>query len=109
VSAKVQAPLTLPCASVILHYPAMVALWQADNHVKVSAIDMLPAGLNFEVFEKPELQIQDPELASSRSGLSQHVENYDLDDEQVVPDNQPVTPDITIATESPKHKRRTLE
>lgn len=85
-------------------------LWLPEHFSRIcSAIDMLPAGLNFEVFEKSELQIQDPELASSRSGLSQHVENYDLDDEQVVPDNQPVTPDTTIVTESPKHKRRTLE
>jgi hypothetical protein len=70
---------------------------------------MLPADLNFDVSE------QDPESASARSGLSQRLESYGLDDEQVVPDSQPsvqpITPDTTIRTESttkPK-KKRTLK
>jgi hypothetical protein len=59
---------------------------------------MLPGDLNFDISEKV------TESASSRSGLSQQLENYGLHDEQVFPDSQPsvqpITPDTTIGNES---------
>jgi hypothetical protein len=72
-------------------------LWLPKHFERIcDIIDMLPADLNFDVSE------QDPESVSSRSGLSQRLEGYGLDDEQVVPDSQPsvqpITPDTTITT-----------
>ena len=87
-------------------------LWLPKHFERIcDIIDMLPADLNFDVSE------QDPESASSRSGLSQRFESYGLDDEQMIPDSQPsrqssvrpVTPDTTIGTESQSRKKRTLK
>ncbi|KAF2727778.1 hypothetical protein EJ04DRAFT_570076 [Polyplosphaeria fusca] len=71
-----------------------------------SAIDMLPADLNFEVFEQPELQAQDAELASSRSGLSQCLESYGVDDNRGIRSVQPNSPDTTIRSKSIKYKKK---
>jgi hypothetical protein len=86
-------------------------LWVSDHFKRIcSAIDMLPAGLNFEVSELSELQSPDPELVSSRSGLSQQLEEYSLADERVVPDSQPsvqqITPAATIQTKSSNPKKK---
>lgn len=76
-------------------------LWLPKHFERIcDIINMLPADLNFDVSE------QHPESVSSRSGLSQRLQNYDLDDEQVVPDSQPITPDTTIRTESTKSKKK---
>ncbi|KAK3065002.1 hypothetical protein LTS18_014077 [Coniosporium uncinatum] len=84
-------------------------LWLPKHFERIcDIIDMLPADLNFDVSG------QGPESASSRSGLSQRFESYDLDDEQVVPDSQPsrqpsvqpITPNTTIGTESTKSKKK---
>ena len=77
-------------------------LWVTDHFKLIrSAIDMLPAGLNFEVSKLSELQSADSDLVSSRSGLSQQ---YSLADGRVVPDSQPsvqqLTPATTIQTKS---------
>jgi hypothetical protein len=83
-------------------------LWLPEHFSKIcSVIDMLPADLSFEVFEQPESQTQDSEMASSRSGLSQQLEDYNLADEGVTPDYQPTTSNTTIQTgsNSPKKKR----
>ncbi|KAM3070418.1 hypothetical protein ACMFMG_010245 [Clarireedia jacksonii] len=59
-------------------------LWLPQHYKRIcSVIDMLPADLNFDVSEL------DQELSSSRSGLSQRFDEYNLVDEQVVPDSQP--------------------
>lgn len=88
-------------------------LWVIDRFdLNCSAIDMLPAGLNFEISELSELRSADPDLVSSRSGLSQQLEEYSLADNRIVPDSQPsvqqITPAIKIQTKSsnPKRKRR---
>lgn len=60
--------------------------WVPDHFQRIcSAIDMLPANLNFEVSNLSEPQR--PDLASSRSGLSQQLEVYSLADEGGVSDN----------------------
>lgn len=47
---------------------SVLDLWLPDHFERVcSAIDMLPAGLNFKVSELAEFQYSDPELAISRS------------------------------------------
>ncbi|KAH8719381.1 hypothetical protein GQ44DRAFT_751630 [Phaeosphaeriaceae sp. PMI808] len=86
-------------------------LWLPERFSRIcSVIDMLPADLNFTVSEQPELQTQDPELASSRSGLSQQLEDYSLADKGVIPDSQPsvnpITPDATINTGSSNSKKK---
>lgn len=86
-------------------------LWLPGRFSRIcSVIDMLPADLNFKVSEQPELQTQDPELASSRSGLSQQLEDYSLADEGVILDSQPsvnpITPDTTIKTGSNNSKKK---
>ena len=49
-------------------------LWVTDHFKLIcSAIDMLPAGLNFEVSELSELQSANPYPVSSSSGLSQQL------------------------------------
>ncbi|KAM3080033.1 hypothetical protein ACMFMF_003446 [Clarireedia jacksonii] len=90
-------------------------LWLPKHFERIcNIIDMLPADLNFDVCE------QGPESASSRSGLSQRVESYGLDDEPVVQDSQPtrqpsvrpITPNPTIGTESTESaasKKRRLQ
>ncbi|KAF1992758.1 hypothetical protein P154DRAFT_549923 [Amniculicola lignicola CBS 123094] len=80
-------------------------LWLPKHFKRIcDIIDTLPADVNFDVSE------QDPELVSSRSGLSQQFEGYRVDDERVIPDSQPVTPDTTIGTESAhSKKKRTLK
>ncbi|KAF2257936.1 hypothetical protein CC78DRAFT_556780 [Lojkania enalia] len=63
-------------------------LWVSDHSERVcSAINMLPVGLNFEVSELSDPQSPDPELASSRSRLSQQLGEYSLTG-RVVPDSQ---------------------
>jgi hypothetical protein len=72
---------------------------------------MLPASVNFEVSELSTLQPLDLELVSSRSGLSQQLEEYSMAGEPVIPNSQPsvqqITPATSIQTESnnPKKKR----
>lgn len=67
-----------------------------------SVIDMLPADLNFDVFEQ--------DLASSRSALSQQLEDSILANERVIPNSQlsiqPITPDTTIETGSSNSKKK---
>jgi hypothetical protein len=65
-----------------------------------SVIDMLPPDLDFDVSGLSEPQFPDPELASSRSGLSQRLEEYSLADGGVV------TPDTTVQTEPSDPKKR---
>lgn len=72
-------------------------VWLLDHFERLCfAIDMLPVGLNFEVSEQAELQPSDPKLATSRSGLSQHIESYGLGDARDVAG--PITPETTIQT-----------
>ena len=80
-------------------------LWLPKHFERIcSVIDMLPADMNFDVSE------QDQELASSRSGLSQHLEDHSLTDGQVIPESQPnvqpTTPDTTIQTGSSNSKKK---
>lgn len=87
-------------------------LW-VPSHFKqlCSVIDMLPADLDFEV---PSLSLnvnpRNSELTSSRSGLSQQIENYSLADEEAVSDsqlgNQPITPDTTTTGSNTAKKKR---
>ena len=69
-----------------------------------SVIDMLPADLNFDVSE------HDQELASSRSGLSQQLEDSNSAVGRLIPESQPsvqpITPDTTIQTGSSKPKKK---
>ena len=83
-------------------------LWLPKHFKRIcKIIDMLPADLNFEVSE------QDPEPASSRSGLSQQFENYSVDGEELVSTSQPsrdttsqpITCDTTIGTKSPSLRK----
>ena len=58
-------------------------LWLPEHFKRIcSAIDTLPADLNFEVSDQSESQVPDQELASSRPGLSQRFENHSLADER---------------------------
>ncbi|KAF2259162.1 hypothetical protein CC78DRAFT_572088 [Lojkania enalia] len=86
--------------------------WVPDHFQRIcSAIDMLPADLNFDVSNLSEPQRPDLELASSRSGLSQQIEVYSLADEGLTSDNQssnqPITPDTTMAGSSNSKKNKT--
>jgi len=86
-------------------------LWVEDHFKWIcSAIDILPAGLNFEVSELSELQFRNPDLASSRSGLSQQLEEYSLAENRVTPDSQPnvqqITPATTIQTKPSNSKKK---
>lgn len=84
----------------------------APGHFKrlCSVIDMLPADLNFEDSNLSQPQHSDPELDSSRSGISQQVEVYSLADEESVqdsqPSNQPITPDRTTTGSINSKKKR---
>ena len=85
-------------------------LWLPEHFKRIcSAIDMLPADLNFEVSDQPEPQFPDQERGSSHSGLSQRFEDYCLADEGVILNSQPsvqqITPDTTIQTKSSNSKR----
>ncbi|WEW59834.1 hypothetical protein PRK78_005315 [Emydomyces testavorans] len=85
-------------------------LWLPGHFRKIcSAIDMLPADLDFEVADQPELQSPDQELASSRSGQFQRLDDHSLADERAILNNQPrvaqITPDTTIQTELSNFKR----
>ncbi|PQE06295.1 phosphatidylserine decarboxylase protein [Rutstroemia sp. NJR-2017a BBW] len=80
--------------------------WVPDHFKRLcSAIDMLPADLNFDISEL------DQDMTSSRSGLSQRFDNHSLANEQVAPDSQSsvqqITPPTTIEAQSsdPKKKR----
>jgi len=65
-------------------------LWLPQHFKKVcSAIDMLPADLDFEVSDVSEPQTTDHELASSRSGLSQRLENHNIADKRVILSSEP--------------------
>ncbi|KAF1978851.1 hypothetical protein BU23DRAFT_586690 [Bimuria novae-zelandiae CBS 107.79] len=86
-------------------------LWVPNHFERIcSAIDMLPASLNFEVAGQSETQSLDQERASSCSGLSQRFEDDYLADEGLMPDSQPstqpVTTDTTIQSESSNSKRK---
>ncbi|KAF2005978.1 hypothetical protein P154DRAFT_570707 [Amniculicola lignicola CBS 123094] len=86
--------------------------WVPNHFQRIcSAIDMLPAVLNFEVSNMSEPQHSDPELASSRSGLSQQLEVYSLAEKGAMSDNQssnqPITPDTTIAGSGNSKKKKT--
>jgi hypothetical protein len=86
-------------------------LWVPKHFRRIcSVIDMLPAGLNFEVSDQHKLQFSDQEQASSRSGLSQQFEDHGLADEGAIPDSQPnvqrITPDTTIQSQSSNSKRK---
>ncbi|KAL5432966.1 hypothetical protein PMIN06_011834 [Paraphaeosphaeria minitans] len=86
-------------------------LW-VPNHFKriCSAINMLPASLNFEVSDHSKTQSPDQELSSSCSGPSQRLEDDCLADEGLMSDSQPstqlVTTNRTIQSKSSKSKRR---
>jgi hypothetical protein len=86
-------------------------LWLPEHFKRIcSVIDMLPADLDFEVSNQPEPQYPDQELASSRSGLSQPLDDYTLADERGIQHSQPsiqqMTPDTTVQTGSSKSKRK---
>jgi len=86
-------------------------LWVPDHFGRIcSAIDMLPANLNLDVSDLSESQRLNPELASSRSGLSQQMKGYGLAGEAVVPDSQPsgqpISPDATMAGSSHSKKKK---
>jgi len=85
--------------------------WVTDHFKTIcSAIDMLPADLNFEVSAPSEPQPSDQELAPSGSGLSQQLGSYSLADERVISDSQPsvqpITPDTTIKTGPSNFKKK---
>lgn len=86
-------------------------LWLPEQFQRIcKIIDLLPADLDFDVSE------QGPESASSRSGLSQPLENHDLTDDEVVPDSQSSrqpsvqsrTPDTTIRAASTESKKKRI-
>lgn len=86
-------------------------LWLPDHFERIcSAIDMLPARLDFEVSELAKFQPSDPELASSRTGLSQQLDISSLADERDILDSQlsvrPITPDTTIQTGFSNSKKK---
>ncbi len=86
-------------------------LWYPDQFKRIcGAIDMLPAGLNFEVSDRSESQNFDPDIDSSRSGLSQHLETYSIIDERVDSQQttQLVTPETTIKTK-PGNSRKKMK
>lgn len=77
-------------------------LWVPDHFKLIcSAIDMLPAGLDFEVSELSELQSADPAVALSRSGLSQQLDEYNLANDGAVSDTQLSVQQLTLATATP--------
>jgi len=87
-------------------------LWVSDHFQRIcSAINMLPADLNFDVSDSSEPQRPNSELASARSGLSLELEVHGLADEGVVSDNpcsNPlITPDTTMAGSSSSKKKKT--
>ncbi|KAL9084083.1 MAG: hypothetical protein Q9165_008220 [Trypethelium subeluteriae] len=86
-------------------------LWVPGHFKRLcSVIDMLPADLTFELSNLSQPQYSDLELGSSRSGLSQPVEDCSLADEEPVqdsqPSNQPITPDTTTAGSITSKKKR---
>ncbi|KAF2245194.1 hypothetical protein BU26DRAFT_522295 [Trematosphaeria pertusa] len=77
-------------------------LWLPKHFERIcSVIDMLPADLNSDVSEQ--------DLASSRSGLSQQLEDYSFVDEGIIPNSRPslrpITPDTTINAGSGNSKK----
>jgi hypothetical protein len=90
-------------------YPEFYDIWLPQHFEKIcSIIDMLPVDLDFEVFKLSRLGSQrrppDQEYASSRSGLSQQMQEHDVD-ERTISDSQPITPDTTIPSISTKRKK----
>lgn len=82
----------------------ILEIWLPDHFERIcSVIDMLPGGLNFEVSVRAEFQSSDPELASSRSVLSQQLQIYGLGDERDIP--RSITPETTIQTSSSHPKK----
>jgi len=80
----------------------VLEFWVPGHFKRIcSAIDMLPADLNFDVSDLSELQRSDLELVSSHSGPSQQLEDYSLAEERVIPHSQPggqpITPDTTVS------------
>jgi hypothetical protein len=78
-------------------------LWLPKHFERIcSVIDMLPADLNFDVSEQ--------DLASSRSGLSQQLEDYSFAEEGIIPNSQPsvqpITPDTTTNAGSSNSKKK---
>jgi hypothetical protein len=85
-------------------------IWLPERFSRIcSIIDMLPAELDFSVSNQPEVQSQDPELTSLRSGLFPQLDDYSLvvgktpGSQQSV---QPITPGTTINTGSSDSKRK---
>lgn len=82
-------------------------LWIPQQFKRIcSAIDLLPADLDFEVPEMSASQPPPSELASSCSGLSQRLEDYNLTHQRVTPVSDQITPDTTIQTGSSRSKRK---
>lgn len=89
-------------------------LWLPDHFKRIcSAVDMLPADLSSEDAYLPKLQSPGTDLDSSRSGLSQQLDQYNLIEEQTPSDRQPaaqvITPETTTEPDpsnSRKKKRK---
>ena len=87
-------------------------LW-LPGHFKLicSVIDMLPADLDTAISDQARLHPSlRRDLDSSRSGLSQQVENYNLADDQAESATQPtaqlLTPETTTAETGPANSRK---
>lgn len=68
---------------------------------------MLPADLNFEVSDQPGHQFRAQELAPSRPGLSQQLDDDSLADERVMQEQssvQQITPATMVQTERPQEE-----
>ena len=91
----------------------ILEFWVPDYFKNVcSAIDILPADFNLEVSDLCEAQPPDQEGESSRSGLSQQLEEYNLVGQPLMTDSQvsiqQITPATTIQSVSsnPKKKKK---
>lgn len=77
-------------------------LWVPNLEKLCSIIAMLLADLNFDLSEQ--------DLVSSRSGLSQNLEDYNFADEGMMPDSQPtaqpITPKNTIGAGSSSYRKK---
>lgn len=76
-------------------------LWLPDHFKRIcAAIDMLPTDLNFEDPYLPKLQSPGTDLSSSRSGLSQQLDDYSVTEERALSNSQPtaqvITPETTM-------------
>ena len=91
----------------------ILEFWVPDHFKRVSsAIDMLPADFNLEFSDLWEAETPDQEVNSSRSGLSQQLEEYGLVGQPLMTDSQQsiqqITPATTIQSVSsnPKKKKK---